>query len=62
MAIRVPLADSARINPETQLQAGEERLDVSVIDESVEGWRHLPDDAVTIEVFPTGRHEVISLA
>ena len=55
-------AESVRIRLEARLRAGDERLDVSVIDESTDGWTHLPDGAVTIEVFPSGSHEAAGLA
>jgi predicted nucleotidyltransferase len=55
-------AESVKVRLEARLRAGDERLDVSVIDESTDGWTHLPDGAVTIEVFPSGSHEAAALA
>lgn len=45
-------AVSVRMRLEELLRAGDERLDVSVIDESSNGWSPLPDGARKIEVFP----------
>ena len=44
-------AAGLRISLEAFLRAGDERLDVSVVDESSDNWRPLPPSAVEREVF-----------
>jgi hypothetical protein len=44
-------AVALRVRLEELLQAGDERLDTSVVDESSENWRPLPAGAAEVEVF-----------